>query len=294
MMDFLMSGIELEAMCGLPYIQQVAYMRGIRPYMDLKTGIVGIKRGISYQSIAEQLYIEPHQGIKSESLSRDQVRRAIAGLVRVGLVSVQSKDMRLILKCELAKRDYFVQNKAAINPPCKATTIPSEKNLLDTGFFGVEGEKGDIGEVSKAATPLNNNYLYILSQKFEKFWWLYPEKKSREPAFEIFKQINPDEELVQTMLQALDKQIQARVAKEAKGEWVPPWKYPANWLAQKCWEDEVKIELTKEIRHAKRRSHTETTTSDPFWNSESGDGADFGEGEYEPSNIINLQRYQQQ
>jgi hypothetical protein len=44
---------ELGALCGLPHIQQLAYLRGIKPYMNVKTGLVGIK--ISYQSIAEQL-----------------------------------------------------------------------------------------------------------------------------------------------------------------------------------------------------------------------------------------------
>jgi hypothetical protein len=73
MMDFLVNENELAALCGLPHIQQLAYIRGIRPYMDVKTGVVGVKRRISHQSIAEQLYIEPHQGIKSQSWSRDQV-----------------------------------------------------------------------------------------------------------------------------------------------------------------------------------------------------------------------------
>jgi hypothetical protein len=71
MMDFVINGVELEALSGLLHIQQLAYLRGIRPYMDVKTGLVGIKRRISYQSISEQLYIEPHQGIKSQSFSRD-------------------------------------------------------------------------------------------------------------------------------------------------------------------------------------------------------------------------------
>lgn len=87
MMDFVINGDELEAMCGLPHIQQLTYLRGIRPYMDVKTGIVGIKRRISHQSISEQLYVEPHQGIKSQSFSRDQVRRSVSGLVRAGLIA---------------------------------------------------------------------------------------------------------------------------------------------------------------------------------------------------------------
>ncbi len=163
-------------MSGLPHIQQLAYLRGIRPYMDVKTGITGIKRRISYQSIAEQLYIEPHQGIKSQSFSRDQVRRAISGLTRAGLIEVQSEGKQLILKCPLASRHFSVQNKAAINPPQKATIKPHEKNLVNTGFSEKECTKADTVEPPKAATPLkDNNYIYLLSA-FEQFWNLYPEK----------------------------------------------------------------------------------------------------------------------
>ncbi len=289
MMDFVINGDELAAMSGLPHIQQLTYLRGIRPYMDLKTGITGIKRRISHQSISEQLYIEPHQGIKSQSFSRDQVRRAIYGLARSGLIEIQSDGMQLILKCPLASSNYSVPNKAAINPPCKAATKPLDKIHVNTGFSEDVEVKADIAETPKAAIPLKeDNYIYLLRQ-FDHFWRMYPEKKSRERAFEIFQQINPDERLLQTMLQALDSQIKARHAKEAHGEWVPAWKFPANWLSQRCWEDEVKIELTQEKRNEKRRTNTNNEAIDPFWNPEAGSS----ENEQQQSNVINLRSYRQ-
>ncbi|HAT1795974.1 TPA: hypothetical protein ACSJUJ_000101 [Legionella pneumophila] len=292
-MDMLINQDELAAMSGLPHIQQLAYLRGIRPYMDVKTGITGIKRRISYQSISEQLYIEPHQGIKSQSFSRDQVRRAVSGLVRAGMIEVQSDGMQLILKCPLASRHYSAQNKAAINPPQKATIKPHGETLVHNEFSEGEAIKADIAEPQKAATPLkDNNYIYLLS-RFEQFWNLYPEKKSHERAFEAFRQISPDEHLLRMMLQALENQIKARNVKIAHGEWVPPWKYPSNWLVQKCWEDEVKIEVTQEKRNAKRRPNTELTTVDPFWNPEGEDTASTSEDEYEQSNVINLRCYRQ-
>ncbi len=295
MMDFVINGDELSAMSGLPHIQQLTYLRGIRPYMDVKTGITGIKRRISHQSISEQLYIEPHQGIKSQSFSRDQVRRAVYGLVRAGLIEVQSDGMQLILKCLLASMGYSAPNKAAINPPQKAAIKPHEKTLVNTKAPEAEDVKADIGKPPKAAIPLKeDNYIYLLLQRFDHFWRMYPEKKSRERAFEVFQQINPDESLLRTMLQALDNQIKNRKAKEIHGEWVPAWKYPTTWLTQKCWEDEVKIELTQEKRNEKRRPNTENTACDPFWNPETGDTASTGEDECEQSNVINFQCYRQQ
>jgi hypothetical protein len=294
-MDFMVNSEELAALSGLSHIQQLAYLRGIRPYMDVKTGLVGIKRRISHQSIAEQLYVEPHQGTKSQSYSRTQVRRALYGLTRAGVISIQSEGVHLILKCNFASRHHFVQNKADINPTQKADTNPTEKNLENTGLSGVELRQADIGKPQKADTPLYNNnlYIYLLAQ-FEQFWSLYPEKKSRERAFEHFKQINPDESLLRVMLHSLNQQIQAHKAKKSHGQWVPPWKYPANWLAQKCWEDEVTPELTQEKGHATRCSNTKNTSHDPFWNPESGDEKHSGDDEYEHANIINLHSYRKQ
>ncbi|MFO9571016.1 hypothetical protein SDB67_14180 [Legionella pneumophila serogroup 1] len=294
-MYFTVNDKELDALCGLSYIQQITYLRGIRPYMDRNTHIVGIKRRISYQSLTEVLYIEPHQGIKeSGSPSRQQIRRAVKGLERSGLIAIQSFDKHLILKCLLADISYCVQNKPDTKPTQQADTKPHAKDLLNIGVSEGAEVKADIDKILKPDTPQlkENNYIYLL-QRFDHFWRLYPEKKSRERTFEIFKQINPDEALLQSMLQALTQQIKAHTEKEAHGEWVPAWKFPANWLSQKCWEDEVKIELTQEKRNEKCGTNTKSRTIDPFWNPETGDAEIIGEDKYQQSNVINLQCYRQ-
>lgn len=265
-MIFILNTEELALLYGLPHIQQLLYLRGIRPYMDVKTGLVGIKRRISYQSISEQLYVQPHQGIKSQSFSRDQLRRAVSGLARAGVITVQSEGMQLILKCELATRDYSVSNKAAINPPHKSTTNQHEKSLVGTEFLGAEYSKADIAESPKAAIPLkDNNYIYLLSQ-FEKFWSAYPEKKSRTEAWQTFQLLNPDDGLFSKIMSALNVQIQHHQQKQVQGVWVPPWKYPANWLSKKAWEDEVTMKKKQEIQDAACRQNTRNESGrDPFW-----------------------------
>ncbi|MCW8436808.1 hypothetical protein [Legionella pneumophila] len=288
-MDMLINHDELNAMSGLPHIQQLTYLRGIRPYMDVKTGIVGIKRRISHQSISEQLYIEPHQGIKGQSFSRDQVRRAISGLVRAGLIEVHSEGMHLILKCLLASQHYSVQNKAAINPPQKATIKSHAESIKNTGLSEVETLKADIVESPKAATPLykDNYYIYLLSQ-FEKFWSLYPEKKSKNNAQAVFEALKPNAELCHTIINALTAQINHRDTMKLQGTWVPPWKYPANWLAQRCWEDELPTDALQEKHHAEHTKNTRKrhTTEDLFCPPR--DAEDRGN-----SNVIQLQRYLQ-
>ena len=159
-MDFIINGDELMALSGLPHLQQLVYLRGIRPYMDVKTGMVGIKRGISLQSIAEQLYIEPCPGIKSENFSRAQVRRALAKLERTGIISNQSKDLQLILKCPLATRDYSVQNKAVTNPSQQVVAATNTQPIEIQQNYRDESQKADTGDLAKAVTPLKEkNYM---------------------------------------------------------------------------------------------------------------------------------------
>lgn len=287
-MDFFINKNELAALCGLPHIQQLAYLRGIRPYMDVKTGVVGVKRRISHQSIAEQLYIEPHQGIKSQSWSRDQIRRAVAGLARVGVVAVQSEGLHLILKCQLATLGYSVQNKAAINPPCKATRNPPELDLENTGLLESEPSKVNLGNPPKAATPLkeDNYYIYLLSQ-FEKFWVLYPLKKSQQKAWEQFQALNPDEFLCAQIMNALQEQILFTNTLKSQDQWVAPWKYPANWLAGHCWNDELTMDEAQEKRHARsQNNNAKQPAGDSLWNS-----CKSGLEREEESNVIEFASY---
>lgn len=163
------------------------------PYMDVQTGLVGIKRGISYQSIAEQLYVEAYQGIKSESYSRAQVRRALSGLERAGLIQLQSQELKLILKCTLASRPNSVQNKTVTKPSQQAVMEPLLQITEIKENFLSETLKADIGKTPKAVTPLKEDiYIFLLSQ-FEKFWSMYSEKKSKANAWEAFQKLNPDQ-----------------------------------------------------------------------------------------------------
>jgi hypothetical protein len=290
-MDFVINDKELAALCGLPHIQQLAYLRGVRPYMDVKTGLVGVKRRVSHRSIAEQLYIEPHQGIKSQSWSRDQIRRAVAGLERSGVVALQSEGLHLILRCQLATLGYSVQNKAAINPPYQADISTTHQYPENTGLFDRNSFKAAIEETPKAATPLkeDNYYIYLLSQ-FEQFWNLYPLKKSKQKAWEQFQALKPEPQLCLEILNAIQKQIQFIQQLKTQGHWVAAWKYPANWLAQHCWNDELTMEDSRENKNATSQTHySKKQSGDSLW-----DSCKSGLELEEDDNVIDLTAYRQQ
>ena len=269
-MDFLFINTqELSALTGLPYIQQVAYLLGIRPYMDRKTFLVGIKRGISYQSLSEALYIEPHPGIQSGSPSRQQLRRVIKSLERAGLILIQSSDKHLIIKCLLADRDSSVQNNPDTRPTQNTGTRSNPTNAIVSTNNKAKTIHADRGETSKTDIPHNSESISVcVSAHFQKFWDLYPQKKSKQKAWEAFQALQLTDELLTRILTALQQQIDASNALQAQGQWIPKWKFPANWLEQHCWEDEINSVITNGENHAISQTHsTRQQPIDMFWES---------------------------
>ncbi|MFO8827570.1 hypothetical protein SC657_08470 [Legionella pneumophila] len=249
---------ELSALMGLPYIQQSAYLLGIRPYMDRETFLVGIKRKISYQQLAEALYVEPHQGYEhSGSPSRQQLRRIIYALERAGLVEIQSIGKQLILKCLLANSDLSVQNKPDTNPTHQPNTNPNDKNNIKSLSYDNNHQKPNTVKNTKPDTPHNSEDMYVcVRQQFQKFWSLYPQKQDETRAYQEFFKLRPDDNLFSQILDALQEQIQNRQEMELAGEWVPKWKFPANWIAQQCWNDALLPLRTQEQTHASNQTST--------------------------------------
>jgi hypothetical protein len=278
---------ELSALMGLPYVQQSAYLLGIRPYMDSKTFTVGIKRRISYQSLAEALYVEPHQGIQSGSPSRQQLRRIVKGLERAGLVEIQSFDKHLVLKCLLANSNNSNLNKADTIPTQQGILSESTYHYENKGLSGHTSEKAVISKTQKADIPLKeDNYIYLFTQ-FEKFWDLYPLKKSKQKAWEAFQILNPADDLLVQMHSALQQQIQVYQQHQTQGQWVATWKYPANWLAQQCWNDEIQIDMRQETNNAVHKTnYKKEPVRDNFWES-----CKSGIEEPVDDNIIELSAY---
>ena len=261
---------ELSALSGLSHLQQILYFRGIKPYVDYRTGFVGIIRGISYQSLSEELYVEPHQGIKSGSPSKDQIRRAIKGLEKAGLLRIKSLEWKLVFQCVLVTLHVSNQNKPTAKQNEDLARANNDESLLESRFDDDSSIKPVTTENDKAAIPQgsNNNYFIFLYKKFEKFWELYPLKKSKQKTWEQFQALQPTDELVTCIFTALEKQISAYNLQLTQSQWVPGWKFPANWLAQHCWDDEINTDTTEENNHANHQKRDSTTRPvDPFWDS---------------------------
>ncbi|PHR17868.1 MAG: hypothetical protein COA41_11250 [Sphingopyxis sp.] len=120
MPSFQINDAEWEALTGLPLLSREVYFV-LRRFMDYRSGITGgPARRISYQSLSEELYVEPHQGIKGGSPTINELRRAIQWLERAELVTRDTASNKgqkqLVFQLVLASRDYSVRNK--VNSKC--------------------------------------------------------------------------------------------------------------------------------------------------------------------------------
>ena len=260
---------ELSALRGLPHLQQLLYLVGIKPYIDYNTGIVGLRRGISYQSLSEELYVEPHPGIKSGSPSKDQIRRALKGLETAGLLRIQSMEWKLVFHCLLVTLNQSHQNKAALKQHDDPASVAHYESPFKSRVTEDFPEKATTIQNDKPAIPQKDNNIYLCVYKqFEKFWSLYPQKNSKQKALEAFQALQPTDELLEHMLTALQQQIDASHSFQAQGLWSPKWKFPANWLAQHCWEDEINTDVNNGVNHATHPTYSaKQPTVDLFWES---------------------------
>ncbi|BCA94322.1 protein LvrA [Legionella antarctica] len=231
-MDFLfVTTYELDALREIPLMQRVVYLMGIRPYMDRKTFMVGIKRKISYQSLRETLYVAPIKGVKTGCPSHQQMKRVIKSLARQDIIEICSTSKNLIVKCLLANphEPVDIENKSQSgkspsnqveqNQPIQPENLKSMKT----------GKPAYLSKSSFKAKPSSN--LNDLYQKFDQFWQYYPLPNYKKEAWEQFQQINPDESLFAQIMDGLQEQL-AQLNPSTSY-----WPYPASWLGQKIWLD---------------------------------------------------------
>lgn len=73
-------------------------------------------------------------------------------------------------------------------------------------------------------------------ESFEAFWDAYPKKKSKGDAEKAWAAIKPNEHLAGQILQAVQRATTSEQWTKDAGKFIP---YPASWLRDKGWLDEI-------------------------------------------------------
>lgn len=95
--------------------------------------------------------------------------------------------------------------------------------------------------IPKPVKTKDINTLAQSEDSFDWFWSAYPKKKSKGQAEKIWSKLNPDSELVQKILSALDTAKRSNDWMKDGGQFIP---YPSTWLNAKGWEDEIYQQTT--------------------------------------------------
>jgi hypothetical protein len=76
---------------------------------------------------------------------------------------------------------------------------------------------------------------------FTIFYNAYPKKKDKTKAFNAFKKLKPTQELLDSILKALEWQKQTTDWQKQGGQFIP---YPASYLNGRRWEDEKQVNVS--------------------------------------------------
>lgn len=142
---------ELGALEGqIPEIWQFYVV--LKKFMDYRTGVVGVARGISWQSLTEELYVEPGQGLQGAGTpAKSKVRRLAERAVREALIEDRSEPRRLVFFLPLATADYSAQKKPGTNPAQTRHIQPGTTEVSNGAGYEPKTEKP--GTVTNCALP---------------------------------------------------------------------------------------------------------------------------------------------
>lgn len=74
---------------------------------------------------------------------------------------------------------------------------------------------------------------------FNAFWLRYPNRTAKKDAQKAWTKLNPSRALQTKMFAAIEDQKRWRELGALRREWRPSWPYPATWLNNERWEDEL-------------------------------------------------------
>lgn len=81
-------------------------------------------------------------------------------------------------------------------------------------------------------------------EDFDTFWKSYPRKVAKGDARKAWNQTEKIRPSLDLILEAIENQKNTQQWIENGGIYIP---YPATWLRQERWDDEVKIEVPKAL-----------------------------------------------
>lgn len=190
-----------------------------------------------------------HLAINGQPMSTAQLARLVGEqekhVIR-WLSELQAADVYSVTEDGIIYSRRMVKDEALRNTRAEAGRLGGNPVLLNQKVnHKVNGHDNESS--NQKPTPSSSSSVSTSENKkqksanadglFERFYSAYPRKTKRAGALKAWQKLKPDEPLLQTMLQAVDRQ--KRCEQWQRG--IIP--HPATWLNDRRWEDELAVDV---------------------------------------------------
>lgn len=157
----------------------------------------------------------------------DSIRRGLKELEENGyLVRSRVRDE----SGKLTSAEWTVSDKPMLENPMLENPMLENRTQYNTKEYNTKEF------ITKDIPPISPKGEKDCSDLFNQFWAAYPKHIAKQSAVKAFEKLKPDEKLLEAMLKAIARQKESKQWEKDDGAFIP---YPATWLNQSRWEDEL-------------------------------------------------------
>lgn len=168
---------------------------------------------------------------------KDAVKKELRKLIaRKVVMVVSSANFRTPQKLKINPHfeEWILKGSEGVNQPPGGQSVPRGSKYMVSGGQLNPSRGGQSTPQLNTISKYNNKEIHV--RKFEKFYSAYPKKQKRAEAEKIFLELNPDDEMLDTMLKSLEEQKRSDSWQREQGRYIP---LPSTWLSGRRWEDEI-------------------------------------------------------
>jgi hypothetical protein len=173
-----------------------------------------------------------------KQLKSNEINRNLSKLCDAGLILLYQNDGKAYIQVKSWEKHQQVRNKRSKYPSFDdLQSIAIACNQLQSNVTVIQSNP--IQSESESISESNP-----VCGGFEEFWQVYPKKTAKAQAEKSFNKLNPDRELLDKILKAIEQQKKSKQWLKDEGQFIP---MPATWLNQRRWEDVLTIEPEKPL-----------------------------------------------
>jgi hypothetical protein len=206
--------------------------------------LLGNSNGLhfDFSDAADWEYFVAKMNVPEEKL--DDILRTV---VRLGAIDKDLFESKILWVQNFVDRLTTLWDRRIGGPPEKPVSNGINVINDDENAQSKEKESKESKE-SKEKESIDS----LTERRFARFWEAYPLKINKKEAQRIWYELKPDEQLTIIIVDAVMAYKQTKQWQQEDGKYVP---YPANFLRNRRWEDEVPKQAQQQQTQQKREKY---------------------------------------